>query len=54
MRFTKNMKNNVERLCWFFMSWVLIFLGIFVEDLWHLIPIGTFIIGNILGSLSRK
>lgn len=50
-RLNKTMRNNLERLGWVIMAWVIIFMGIFLPDKWILIPVGTFILGNILGQL---
>ena len=50
----KKVKTNLERLGWIVFSWILIFIGAFVDGLLYFIPIATFIIGNILGQLGNS
>ncbi len=47
-------KYNLERLCWVAFSWAIIFMGIFIKGAEILIPLGAFVIGNVLGGLNEK
>ena len=51
MKLTKHMRINIERLIWHFVALAFISLGIFSNEMKYLIPIGTFMIGIILGQL---